>query len=73
MPEYDYAYGKHDHHKGIFFVATILTVGLCSVFPAMCFKSFSAKERRGRKQRPRRRTHSGSRKLQRAMQTIWRI
>ncbi|KAK5163259.1 histone deacetylase [Saxophila tyrrhenica] len=45
MPEYEYAYGKHDHHKGIFFVATIVTVGLCSLFPAMCFKSFSAKEK----------------------------
>jgi hypothetical protein len=41
----DYAYGRHNHHKGIFFVATILTIGLCSVFPMMCFKGFSSKER----------------------------
>lgn len=41
----DYAYGRHNHHKGIFLVATIITIGLCSVFPTLCFKGFSSKER----------------------------
>ena len=45
MP-YDYAYGKHDNHKGIFFLATLIVTGLCSAFPILCFKHYSAQERR---------------------------
>jgi hypothetical protein len=45
MP-YDYAYGKHDHHKGVFFLTTLVVTGLCSVFPILCFKHYSGVERR---------------------------
>lgn len=44
MP-YDYAYGKHDNHKGVFFLAVLVITGLCSAFPMLCFKHYSSKER----------------------------
>jgi hypothetical protein len=50
----DYAYGQHKHHKGIFLTATILTIGLCSVFPLMCFKNYSSKEREAKRNKAKR-------------------
>lgn len=39
-------YAKHSHHhRGIFVVAALGLAGLCSLFPLMCFKGVSSKEK----------------------------
>ena len=55
MP-YDYAYGKHEYHKGIFFLTVVVVTGLCSVFPFMCFKHYSGAEKKKKKDEAERRT-----------------
>ena len=50
MP-YDYAYGKHDHHKGIFFVTVLVVTGLCSIFPFMCFKHYSGEHKKEKREK----------------------
>lgn len=44
-------YAKHSHHhRGIFVVAALGLAGLCSLFPLMCFKGVSSKEKAKLKQ-----------------------
>ena len=39
-------YHKHSHHhRGIFVVAALALAGICSLFPVMCFKGSSSKEK----------------------------
>lgn len=44
-------YAKHSHHhRGIFVVVALGLAGLCSLFPLMCFKGVSSKEKARLKQ-----------------------
>lgn len=37
------------HYRGAFLIVSLLTVGVCSMFPMMCFKNYSSKERARKK------------------------
>ncbi|KAI5365879.1 hypothetical protein Slin14017_G035190 [Septoria linicola] len=36
---------KHRNGKGVFLVVSLLTAGLCSLYPVACFKNYSSKEK----------------------------
>jgi hypothetical protein len=65
MP-YDYAYGKHEHHKGIFFLTVLVVTGLCSVFPFMCFKHYSGEEKKRQRDKAREDEREAKRQTRRA-------
>lgn len=40
---------EHSYHRGVFLAVSLLTAGLCSLYPMMCFKHHSSKERKRKK------------------------
>ena len=42
---------ERSYHRGFFLAATLAITGICSMFPMMCFKHYSSKERAKMKQK----------------------